>query len=99
MKEPVQPRRFKVPVDDQNAFSVAGQDPGHVGERHRTPRPALIRIARDDLANARLGHPVLSRLSESGLKSRGRSMIGPEGGCAIAPFRNRLSMSMVISGR
>ena len=49
LKEPVQAGGFQVPVGDQHPLPVGGQDPGHVGERHRPSRSAFERVERDDL--------------------------------------------------
>src|SRR6185437_11211606 len=98
MEELVQSWRFQIPVNGQNPFPVAREDPGDVGERHRAAGAALVGVEGNDLALAGLAHRASPESSDAVILSRGRSMRGPAGGWAVASLRNLFSMVMAISG-
>jgi len=50
-----------LPVDREDAVAVRGEDPGHVGQRHRATGSALVRVEGDDLAVTVVGHRGLPR--------------------------------------
>src|SRR6185312_11989978 len=99
VEELVQPGRFEIPVDGQDALAVAGEYPRDIGKRHCPAGAPLIRVERNDLALAGLVHRAPPASWGSALLSRGRSTMGPAGGWAVASLRNLFSMIIVISGR
>src|SRR6266567_7472582 len=99
MEELMEPGRFQIPIDGQDALPVAREYPRDIGERHCTANASLVRIERNDLPLAGLIHRAPPASWGSALLSRGRSTTGPAGGWAVASLRNLFSMIIVISGR
>src|SRR5262245_17812016 len=66
MEEAVQARRLEIPVDGKHAAAVAGENPRHVGERHRAAGAALVGVEGDDLAAADFAHVILGSTTAFG---------------------------------
>src|SRR5262249_12083601 len=48
LEVPMEAGGFEIPVDGQSPLAIAGEDPRDVGERHRPPGAALVRVEREN---------------------------------------------------
>src|SRR5262249_22790966 len=89
-EEAVQSGRFEIPVDGEDAQAVAGENPGDVGQRERTPDAALVRVEGDDAAGRWIGHDGLSLIG-------GGTTIGRVTASRMASARISTSIRLMVA--